>query len=135
MQRASLPSTNNYRDRVARTRAGIAVGDAVQLMEDWRIPVSRFATMLGLSDRQWARLRSGSQDALLGMVESDRLLRVHAVLLHAEAVFDTHADAVAWLGLPNRALSNDTPLSLLDTDAGVHAVDDVLTRLEFGVFH
>ena len=25
-------------------------------------------------------------------------------------------------------------LSLMDTDAGVHQVDDVLTRIEFGVY-
>lgn len=135
MRGATLPNTTDYRDRVARTRAGVAVADAVQLMEEWSIPVSRFAALLGLSDRQWARLRSGPLDGLLGTVESDRLLRVHAVLQHAEAVFDTQADAVAWLGLANLALSNDAPLSLLDTDAGVHAVDDLLSRLEFGVFH
>ena len=42
--------------------------------------------------------------------------------------------AVRWFATPNPALSGETPLSLLDTDAGVRQVDDVLTRIEFGVY-
>ncbi len=60
--------------------------------------------------------------------------RVRGALEHALAVFDTDDQAVAWLSLPNRALCGETPLALLDTDAGVRAVDDALTRLEYGVF-
>ena len=36
--------------------------------------------------------------------------------------------------LSNHALSGETPLSQMDTDAGVHQVDDVLTRIEYGVY-
>ena len=51
-----------------------------------------------------------------------------------QVAVDSDEDAVTWFSLPNQALSEDTPLSLMDTDAGVHEVDAVLTRLEFGVF-
>ena len=61
-------------------------------------------------------------------------IRVRQVLEHALAVFDTDEQDVAWLSLPNRALSADTPLALLDTNAGARAVDAVLTRLEHGVY-
>ena len=61
-------------------------------------------------------------------------IRVRKVLEHARAVFDTEAQAMAWLSLPNQARCSDTPLALLDTDAGARAVDSVLTRLEYGVF-
>lgn len=124
----------DYRSRVARARAGVPVSEAVELMETWSISVGRFAMILGSSERKWSRLRAGSPDALLGPVESDRLLRLREVLEHAKAVFDTDKDASAWFAKPNRALSGDTPSSLMDTDAGVHQVDDVLTRLEFGVY-
>ena len=75
-----------------------------------------------------------SPDGLLSPVESDRLLRARRVFDHARAVFDNAQDAVAWFSMPNHALSGETPLSLMDTDAGVHQVDDVLTRIEFGVY-
>ena len=67
-------------------------------------------------------------------MRSDLPLRASQVLDHAGAVFDDDQDAAAWLSMPNHALSGDTPLSLMDTDAGVRQVDDVLTRIEFGVF-
>ena len=78
--------------------------------------------------------RGGGSNRLLSPVESDRLLRASQVFDHARAVFDNDRDAVAWCSKPNHALSGETPLSLMDTDAGVHQVDDVLTRIEFGVY-
>ena len=56
------------------------------------------------------------------------------VLEHAGSVFDNRQDAAEWLSAPNPSLSGRAPLSLLDTDAGAQEVDDVLTRLEFGVY-
>ena len=124
----------DYRERIDLTRAGFPVIEAAALMEAWSIPVARFAEILGTSQRKWSRLRAGPPGTLLAPVESDRLLRLRAVLEHVRDVFDTKADAIGWLVLPNRSLSGDTPLSLLDTDAGVYQVDAILTRLEFGVF-
>lgn len=63
--------------------------------------------------------------------ESDRLGRV---LAHAERVLGTRDKASEWLRRPNRALGGATPLALLDTNSGAAQVDDVLGRLEHGVF-
>lgn len=126
--------TRDFRQRVELTRRGIPVCEAVELMETCRIPVARFAAILGTSQRKWSRLRAEAGDAMLNAVESDRLLRVREVIDHAGAVFDAPDDVVAWLAAPLPALSGEAPVSLLDTDAGVRAVDAVLTRLEFGVF-
>jgi len=130
----TLATSPNYRSRVDRVRAGILVAEAAQIMDIWSIPVARFAAILGTSERKWARLRSAGNGAVLSSVESDRLLRLRDVFDHSLTVFDSDEDSVTWFSLPNRALSGDTPLSLMDTDAGVHEVDAVLTRLEFGVF-
>ena len=110
------------------------MAEAIDLMTAWSIPVARFAAILGTSSRNWSRVRKSRNGVVLNPVESDRFSRVHQVLEHASTVFDTDDQAVAWLSLPNRALSGDTPLALLDTDAGVRAVDAALTRLEHGVF-
>lgn len=130
----NVPIDTDYRSRVARARAGVHVKEAVRIMDAWSIPVALFATILGSSVRKWSRLRAGPPNVALGPVESDRLLRLCDVLEHAKNVFDNDKDARTWFLLSNAALSGDTPLSLMDTDAGVHQVDDVLTRLEFGVY-
>ena len=135
MRHPSSPQTeSDYRAQILRARQGIAVAEAVGIMQRWSIPVGAFAALLGVSERKWSRARAGRGEGLLSPVQSDRLLRASQVLDHARAVFDDDQDAVAWFSIPNHALSGETPLSLMDTDAGVRHVDDVLTRIEFGVF-
>ena len=124
----------DLRSRVAATRRGVAAGEAIETMRTWSIPAARFAAILGCSERKWSRVRAGAPDVLLSPTESDRLFRTRRLLGHARTVFDDEADARAWLVTPNDALSGEPPLVLLDTDAGVRLVDEVLTRLEFGVY-
>lgn len=131
---SSISPEWDYRTRIARARHGIAVAEAAGIMQTWSIPVGAFAALLGVSERKWSRARAGDPDGLLSPVASDRLLRASKVFDHARAVFDSDRDAVAWFSMPNHTLSGETPLSLMDTDAGVHQVDDVLTRIEFGVY-
>lgn len=76
----------------------------------------------------------GNLDALLAATDPNRLPRTRRLFEHARAVFDDDEAAGDWLSTPNPALSGHSPLSLLATDAGARRVDDVLTRLEFGVF-
>ena len=122
------------RVRVDRARRGVPVGEAIETMRTWSIPVSRFAAILGRSERQWGRARAGAPDVLLSPAASDRLLRTRRVLDRAGSVFDDKEDTVVWLSASNDALSGESPLSLLDTDAGVQLVEEMLTRIEFGVY-
>lgn len=124
----------DLRSRVTATRHGVAVDEAIETMRTWSIPTTRFAAILGCSERKWSRVRAGDRSLRLSPTESDRLLRTRQLLEHARSVFDDDRDARTWLSAPNDALSGESPLALLDTDAGVRLVDDVLTRLEFGVY-
>ena len=49
-------------------------------------------------------------------------------------VLGTPEKADEWLVIPNRALGGATPLSMLGTKTGAQAVEDVLGRIEYGVF-
>ena len=124
----------DLRSRVTAARRGVTIDEAVETMRAWSIPAGRFAAILGCSERKWSRVRAGDRDLWLSPTESDRLLRTQRLLEHARSVFDDEKDARTWLSAPNDALSGESPLALLDTDAGVRLVDDVLTRLEFGVY-
>jgi ribosomal protein S16 len=42
--------------------------------------------------------------------------------------------AVRWLHRPNRALGGPAPLTLLDTDLGAQQVEQLLGRIEHGVY-
>lgn len=129
-----VSSQADLRASITVARHGVAIGEAIETMVAWSIPVARFAAILGCSERKWSRARAGALDVALSPTESDRLCRTRRLFEHARTVFDDDADARAWLSTPNPALSGEPPLALLDTDAGVRLVDDVLTRLEFGVY-
>ena len=77
------------------TRAGLPISDATQLVEQWQIPVARFAELLDLSDRHWRRINR--TDKSLGMIESDCLSRVQKILQHVSDVFGTAEAAEHWV--------------------------------------
>jgi putative toxin-antitoxin system antitoxin component (TIGR02293 family) len=51
----------------------------------------------------------------------------------AEATFGSPDDAMDWLSRPTRALDGKTPMELLDTEAGLRQVEDLLTRIDHGL--
>lgn len=124
----------DYRNVVARVRAGVPVAEAAEIMRTWAVAESDFADVLGVSEHEWRQAQSARIDRALTPVESDRLMRVVQVFTHASSIFENEREAVAWFSMPNPALSGQPPMAWLDTDAGVHHVNDVLTRLEFGVY-
>jgi putative toxin-antitoxin system antitoxin component (TIGR02293 family) len=73
------------------------------------------------------------QQALLKVDESDRVARVARVAaLAMEALGDD--EGLQWLREPNAALGRRVPLSMLGTDAGVRQVEQIIGRIEHGVF-
>lgn len=59
---------------------------------------------------------------------------VSEITAHAVVVFGSEDAAVSWLAAPALALDGQRPADLLATPGGRDLVDDLLTRLEFGVF-
>ena len=56
------------------------------------------------------------------------------ILKKATEVFGSQSEAEAWLERPAMALERRKPIDLLSTSAGVEAVENHLTRLEYGVY-
>jgi putative toxin-antitoxin system antitoxin component (TIGR02293 family) len=73
------------------------------------------------------------QRALLKADESDRIARVARVAaLAIEAL--GRDEGIRWLREPNAALGDRVPLGMLGTDAGVRQVEQIIGRIEHGVF-
>lgn len=68
------------------------------------------------------------------MADSDRLSRFVRILAETSDVLGSEEKASHWLHAPNQALGGKTPLSLIDTDVGARQVEEVLGRIEQGVF-
>lgn len=67
-------------------------------------------------------------------VESERLVRLARVTQRALHVLVSQKIVIRWLRTPNASLGGVSPLSMLDTDVGTGAVEEVLGRIEYGVF-
>jgi putative toxin-antitoxin system antitoxin component (TIGR02293 family) len=70
----------------------------------------------------------------LDMAESDRLLRFARLYrLSVETLGDVDA-ARNWLNAPARALDMVAPLEFAETETGAREVENLLGRIEHGVF-
>lgn len=93
--------------------------------------VGDVGAVVGIPARTLARRK---HEQVLSPVESDRLYRLAYVTHVASATLGGVEPARVWLNRPNRALGGTTPLSLLDTDIGCRQVEEVLSRLSYGMF-
>ena len=113
-------------------RRGFPADSVRRVAEYYGISEARVATLLGASERTLSRRKK--EDKPLDATESDRLYRLARIGARALEVFENDASARNWLKRPNRALGGAVPLEMLDTDAGTEQVDEVLTRIEYGVY-
>jgi putative toxin-antitoxin system antitoxin component (TIGR02293 family) len=88
---------------------------------------------VGLSLRTYQRRRD-ALDKPLSLEQSARAWKFAEILGRATEIFGSQAEAEAWLERPAMALEQRKPIDLLSTPAGVETVEELLTRLEFGVY-
>jgi putative toxin-antitoxin system antitoxin component (TIGR02293 family) len=86
--------------------------------------------VLGVSERTVQRKHVTS--GRLSQAVSDRLSRIDRIYALALDVFGDKQRAAAWLKRSSRALGNEVPLQLLDTDAGTERVERELRQIQYG---
>jgi putative toxin-antitoxin system antitoxin component (TIGR02293 family) len=117
---------------IEQARQGVAAQQVDQLAQLLQISFKEMATLLQIAERTLHRFRS---EGHLDQQASERLLLLENLAVHGLLVFDGRSDALAdWLRYPLWELKNQPPLTLLTTISGFGLVDDVLTRIEYGVY-
>ncbi len=120
------------RSMIRLIREGLSYRAADRVRRYYGLSDTQFRTLLGFSPRTLARREAAKKP--LTPAQSDRVYRLARVGAHAEEVFADADTARDWLAAPNRALNSVSPLDLLDTDVGTEQVEEVLLRIEYGVF-
>lgn len=64
----------------------------------------------------------------------EHLQHLDLIKPHLLKVFHDFNIGMNWLKEPNPALGGAKPYDLLSTDEGTQQVDDILTRIEYGVY-
>lgn len=70
----------------------------------------------------------------LTLAESDRVLRLERIVDMADRVFGNPEKARRWLRKPNRAMDRAVPVDLLVSESGAAAVEEILGRIDYGMF-
>jgi putative toxin-antitoxin system antitoxin component (TIGR02293 family) len=118
-------------DWVKAVQSGLPVASVDTAIDELGFSPNEIDTLV-LPRRTLAARRAKQQS--LTRDESVRLARIARVALTAVETFGDSTKANRWLRRPNRALRNNTPLSLLDTDDGARLVEVVLGRIAYGLF-
>jgi putative toxin-antitoxin system antitoxin component (TIGR02293 family) len=117
---------------LAKVQAGLPYRAIEHLQRNLDLPMSRVAEVVDIRPRTLSRRK---EEGRLEPDESDRLLRASRVFGRTLELFEADvAEARAWLGRPQRALGDTVPLDLLRTELGAREVEDLIGRLEQGVF-
>jgi putative toxin-antitoxin system antitoxin component (TIGR02293 family) len=116
--------------------------EAVEMVEDG-LPagtIARLQSLGGLAESDLASiiprrtLSHLKKSSRLSTEQSDRIARAAGVFQMAHEAFGSRDKANAWMRHPNRALGGKAPLALLRTGSGAQLVEDVLTRIAYGVY-
>jgi putative toxin-antitoxin system antitoxin component (TIGR02293 family) len=126
--RLQATSFAELRDAV---RSGLPFPAFLALSKQLEISPQHLTAVLGIPPRTVARRKDARH---FNPRESDRLYRVASTLSQAVEVLGSIDKARLWLKTPNRALGCEMPLELLDTDIGTRQVEEVLLRLNYGIF-
>lgn len=96
------------------------------------VNLQELAETIGIPARTLARRKAAGR---LAPEESEKLLRLSSIFEKAVELFEGDVpSAVHWLGAPKRALGDRTPLQYARTEIGAREVENLIGRLEHGVF-
>jgi putative toxin-antitoxin system antitoxin component (TIGR02293 family) len=82
--------------------------------------------------RTLARRKAANEP--LTVEETDKALRLERIAVQAERVFGDADKAHRWLRKAKRELKGETPLAYLASEAGARVVEEMLFRIEHGIF-
>lgn len=82
--------------------------------------------------RTLARRKAANEP--LTIEETDKALRLARIAVQAERVFGDAGKAHRWLRKAKRELKGETPVAYLASEAGARVVEEMLFRIEHGMF-
>lgn len=116
---------------VQAVEAGLPVGELEVLRTGLGLPMEQLASRLGISK---ATLHRRKRTGRLGPEESGRVLRLARLTGRAVEVLESKENARAWLSSPQMGLGGAVPLDYAETEIGAREVEDLLGRIEYGVY-
>ncbi len=115
-----------------KVEAGFSFGALERLGKTTGLSLERLRIAVRITPRTLTRRR---KEKKLSPEESDRLVSVSRLLAQTFELFEGNAEAgMRWFQSPNRALNGQSPIEVAATETGAREVENLIGRLEHGVF-
>lgn len=126
-----LNSPNNFR-LAKKVEAGLNFSAFENLSKSSGLSVEKLRVAVRITPRTMTRRRNENK---LSAEESDRLVSVSRLLAQAFELFEGNkVSAIRWMSSPKRAFGGLSPLEMASTEVGSREVENLLGRLEYGVY-
>lgn len=112
-------------------KIGLPIRELDDLQASLAMPMEKLVPMLGISKATFHRRKIQGR---LDQSESDRVVRLAKLLGKAAKVFGDLDDAKQWLNAPQFGLGGAVPLDYAQTEIGAREVENLLGRIEYGVY-
>jgi len=112
-------------------RIGLPFQELADLQASLKVPMEKLVPKLGISK---ATLHRRKATGRLDPAESDRVVRFARLMGKAVEVLESDDKARQWLTSPQFGLGGAVPLGYADTEVGAREVEDLLGRIENGVY-
>ena len=117
---------------ISEITAGLPFSRFESLQAIIGLPANQLAATINLPASTLARKKKTGQ---LTPDQSERLIRLARIMELAIHLFEGDADAARrWLKAPREALGGNTPLQMVATEIGAREVENLIDRLQEGVF-
>jgi putative toxin-antitoxin system antitoxin component (TIGR02293 family) len=115
-----------------KVEAGFSFDALERLGKTTGLSLERLRVAVRITPRTLTRRR---KEKKLSPEESDRLVSVSRLLAQTFELFEGNIKAgMRWFQSPNRALAGQSPIEIAATETGAREVENLIGRLEHGVF-
>jgi putative toxin-antitoxin system antitoxin component (TIGR02293 family) len=118
-------------DLIRKIQKGLRFSELETLQNSIDMPFEQLAAKLSISRSTLQRRKAAGR---LSPDESDKVMRFSRLLEHATNVFGDVEKARAWLKHPQYGLGGAVPLDYAETEIGAREVDNLLGRIDYGVY-
>lgn len=116
---------------IQRIGKGLPFRELEHLQSELDEPMEVLARQLSISRSTLQRRKA---ERRLSPEESERVVRFSRIVKHATDLFGTMDRARQWLKFPQFGLGGAIPIEFAKTELGAREVEDLLGRIDYGVY-
>lgn len=118
-------------DLLEASQSGIPKRAIVSLANVMQLPLKDMAGLLNLSYKTLGRKK---ETETFGSMVSSLSIEIASTVAHGLTVFEDEVKFNRWLHKANRALRGQKPIDLLNTPTGIKLVNQIIGRIDEGVY-